>query len=173
MTLVEIVADRVRVAYWDEDIPCVPTVLRTLGELFELEVIEQVYAACWGLNGAGNYGAQCGLVEGALMFISLLASREGIDTIVLWQACADFASDFEQRFGTLRCQKLRPEGFNDDDPPDVCEVLTVESIVFSAWFISDWFGIEMKMAGLKSVSSSGKTYGGRHPKPSGCRPGKV
>jgi hypothetical protein len=54
MTLVEIVADRVRVAYWDEDIPCVPTVLRTLGELFELEVIEQVYAACWGLNGAGN-----------------------------------------------------------------------------------------------------------------------
>jgi hypothetical protein len=164
MTHVDFVADRVRRAYWDEDIPCVPTVLRTLGELFELRVGEQVYASCWGLNGAGNYGAQCGLVEGTLMFISLLAHREGINTVEMWQACADFASDFEQRFGSLQCRKLRPEGFNDDDPPHVCEELTVESIAFSAWFISDWFGIELKLAGLKSVLHSGKTYGSCHPR---------
>lgn len=169
MTLVEFVADRVRVAYLDEDIPCVPTVLRTLGESFELEISEQVYASCWGLNGAGNYGAQCGLVEGVLMFISLLASREGIDTLDMWQACADFASDYEQRFGSLQCRTLRPEGFHADDPPDVCEVLTVESIVFSARFISDWFGVEMKLAGLKPVSDFGKTTGGGSPQPSGYR----
>jgi hypothetical protein len=179
MTLVEIVADRVRVAYWEEDIPCVPTVLRTLGELFELEVGEEVYTSCWGLNGAGNYGAQCGLVEGALMFISLLASRERFDTIDMWQSCADFASDYEQRFGSLRCRELRPEGFNDDDPPDVCEALTVESIVFFAWFISDWFGIKPKLAGLKLESHPVETLsgcppapGGCRPKPSGCRPKK-
>jgi hypothetical protein len=79
------------------------------------------------------------------MFIGLVADREGIGTIEMWQACADFASDFEKRFGSLRCKELRPEGFNDDDPPHVCEVLTVESIVFSARFVADWFGIEMKL----------------------------
>ncbi|UCD56261.1 MAG: C_GCAxxG_C_C family protein [Candidatus Hydrogenedentota bacterium] len=154
MTLIEFVADRVRDAYWNEDIHCVPTVLRILGELFGLDVHEQVYASCWGLNGAGNYGAQCGLVEGTLMFISLIAGREGIDTVETWQACSDFASDYEKRFGSLRCCELRPEGFNDDDPPHLCEVLTVESVVFSARFINTWFGIEMELPGLKSTRRS-------------------
>jgi hypothetical protein len=43
------------------------------------------------------------------------------------------------------CRELRPGGFNDDDPLHMCAVLTIESIVFSTRFISDWFGIEMKL----------------------------
>ncbi|MCP4704215.1 MAG: C_GCAxxG_C_C family protein [candidate division Zixibacteria bacterium] len=122
-----------------------PTIIRTLEELFELKIEKQVYKACWGLNGAGLYGAQCGLVEGTLMFISLLAHRENIEQEKMWQACADFAREYEQQFGSLQCKKLRPGGFNEDDPPMLCKPLTEESIIFSARFIAKRFGLEMKI----------------------------
>ncbi len=155
MTLDEFVANCVKKAYWDDDIPCSPTTLRILGELFGLKIGEQVYTACWGLNGAGKYGAQCGLVEGTIMFIGLMAHREDLEKEKMSEACFDFAKNYEHKFGSLRCKELRPGGFKDDDPPQLCEPLTVNSIVFSARFISDWFSIRMKPNELKFAEKPG------------------
>ncbi len=79
------------------------------------------------------------------MFIGLMAHRENIEQKKMWQACNDFASEYEKQFGSLRCKKLRPGGFNEDDPPMLCKPLTINSIIFSAQFISKWFGLVMKI----------------------------
>ena len=141
-SLRDFIAEGVRQAYHGEDIPCVPTSLRILGQLFDIEISGDVYTACWGLNGAGLYGAQCGLVEGALMILSMLCHRYKMDTDGISRVCSNFASDFEDRFGSLLCRELRPEGFTNDQPPHLCEERTVAAIVFAAEFIEDVFKIK-------------------------------
>ncbi len=145
MTLKEFVSSRVEKSYHDDEVPCVIATLRILSELFQLPIDKQVYESSWGFNGAGQYGAQCGLVEGTLMFIGLLSHREGLDKTKMWEACNEFAKSYEQKFGSLRCKELRPGGFNDGDPPHLCEPLSINSIIFSAEFISDWFKIDTNL----------------------------
>ena len=51
--------------------------------------------------------------------------------------CRRFAGQFRSRFGSLRCLELRPGGFNEWDPPPLCEELTVESILFVYEFMAE------------------------------------
>lgn len=138
----DFVAAGIKQAYRGEDIPCVPASLRILGQLYGIEITGEVYAACWGLNGAGMYGAQCGLVEGPLMFLSLVCDRSHpMDTLEISRVCSNFAFDFEQKFGSLLCRELRPEGFSEDQPPHLCEKLSVDTITFAAEFVYDVFAL--------------------------------
>ena len=129
------IKDRVHELYWNDDINCARTVIICLSELFEIAIEQQTIWSAVGLHGAGGYRAQCGLVEGTLMFmgIYLHAMEKTEDEIV--SACYDFASTFEKTFGSLRCLELRPTGFSESDPPHMCEKLTCKGIEFAYQYI--------------------------------------
>ena len=106
--------------YWSIDENCARTTLRILG-----------------MHGAGGLGAQCGLVEGSLMFIGAYLAGRGMDRQEIVVCCREYAKLFTGRFGSLYCHDLRPGGFRDDDPPHRCEGLTVEAIGFTFRFLKE------------------------------------
>jgi C_GCAxxG_C_C family probable redox protein len=124
--------------YWQDDINCATTNLKILSEIFSIELSEQVIDAALGMHGAGKYGAQCGLVEGTLMFLGIIGRGKGIPDDKIVDSCNEFAQQFENRFQTLLCKVLRPEGFHQDNPPHLCEELTCEAVMFNVGFINDF-----------------------------------
>ena len=136
----QLVHDRVHGAYWHEDWNCAETTLRILSEVLDVTPHPQVLDAAVGMHGAGGYRAQCGLVEGALMFIGLFGRAHSIPHDAIARTCRHFAEAFEERFGSLLCRDLRPEGFSPDNPPHVCEELTRQAVLFDIAFLTDWAG---------------------------------
>lgn len=128
---------RVHELYWDIDLNCARTALTCFGELFQHDINEQTMNAAIGLHGAGGFRAQCGLVEGALMFIGIYLRDKGKDDEEISKACHQFAEQFTEKYGSLRCFELRPNGFNETDPPHACESLTAEAINYTYQFIAD------------------------------------
>jgi len=131
--------------YWDHDDTCAVTTLMIASDLFEVSLQPQVLDAALGMWGAGGYRAQCGLVEGALMFIGLLGSQLGKNRDDVSSLCKRYAERFEQRFGSLTCKELRPEGFRPDNPPHICEDLSKRAIRFACGFIAEAFAIEPRL----------------------------
>lgn len=121
--------------YWNSDTNCARTTLLCLSAIFDTEIETQTYQSAVGLHGAGGFRAQCGLVEGTLMFIGLYFAEKGISEDKIVALCYKYAEAFTQKFGSLTCRDLRPNGFNADDPPHLCEGLTVEAIEFGIKFI--------------------------------------
>jgi len=146
MTLRDYVSSRVHGAYHDQDTPCAATALRILGEIFEQDIHEQVLQAAWGLNGAGKHGDQCALVEGTLMLLGLLGHRRGLSQEELYLVCREYAQAYTGRFGSLLCRELRPGGFNDSDPPHLCEAMSVDAIVLATNFITAQFELEPRLS---------------------------
>jgi hypothetical protein len=133
----QVVRLRVHEGYWGHDWNCVVTTLRILSEVFDISLHRQVLDGALGMHGAGGYRAQCGLVEGALLAIGILGKARGLDDDAVVEACYRFAEAFEDRFGSLLCQELRPEGFSPDNPPHLCEELTRRAILFDIQVIGD------------------------------------
>ena len=131
----EYIKSRVHELYWNDDINCARTAIICLSELFETAVEMQVIWSAVGLHGAGGYRAQCGLVEGTLMFIGIYLHELGKTEDEIVSACYDFASAFDKAFGSLRCFELRPTGFSESDPPHMCESLTCGGIEFASQYI--------------------------------------
>lgn len=121
--------------YWDLDINCARTTLYCLGELFNVSLSTQTINSAIGLHGAGGYRAQCGLVEGTLMFIGIYFSPKGKNDLEIADICYEFAGEFSKKFASLSCFDLRPNGFSESDPPHACEKITVEAIRFTYEFI--------------------------------------
>jgi len=136
MKMKEYIKKRVHELYWNEDINCARTTIICLSELFELAIEPQTLWSAVGLHGAGGYRAQCGLVEGALMFTGIYFHTQGKTEEDAVSACCHFASAFEQTFGYLRCFDLRPTGFSENDPPHMCENLTCRAIAFTYEYLS-------------------------------------
>ncbi|WP_457574774.1 C-GCAxxG-C-C family (seleno)protein [Desulfolithobacter sp.] len=134
------VTPRVARCYWDRDLNCTPTSLLILAEAFEVELTDQVLAAAIGMHGAGRYGAQCGLVEGGLLFTGILGRNLGLADSDIESICHRFAGTFEEKFSSLRCSRLRPGGFRADDPPHLCETLTIQAIAHSIDFLARTMG---------------------------------
>jgi hypothetical protein len=88
------------------------------------------------MHGAGEYGAQFGLVEGTLMFLGIYDRKNGISDEKTAEICREYARQFEGKFTSLQCSILRPEGFKPDNPPHICEVLSIKAIEFSINYIS-------------------------------------
>ncbi len=131
-----IVTTMVHENYWINDYNCATTTLIVLSELFNTPLEQQVFYASRGMYGAGGFRAQCGLVEGTLMFLGILGTEKGLDDPAIADLCYKYAEEFTKEFGSLLCRDLRPEGFDDDNPPHLCEDLTVKSILFSERFIT-------------------------------------
>lgn len=121
--------------YWKNDINCARTTLRCLSELFLVELTEQTVHAAIGLHGAGGFRAQCGLVEGALMFIGIYYKQLGKQDAEIAALCYQYAEVFSAEFGSMLCFDLRPGGFSEYDPPHACEELTARTIEFAYSFI--------------------------------------
>lgn len=126
---------RVRNYYWVENLNCTTTVLKVLAETYEVELSQQVLDAALGMHGAGCYGAQCGLVEGTLLFIGIFGRAGNIPDERIIAACRSFAREFEEQFSSLLCRELRPQGFSPDLPPHLCEKLSCAALGFSTAFI--------------------------------------
>ncbi|MBF0106761.1 MAG: C_GCAxxG_C_C family protein [Deltaproteobacteria bacterium] len=130
------VKDSVKKYFWEHDLNCATTTLKVLAERFEINLNDQVINAALGMHGAGRYGAQCGLVEGSLMFLGIFGRTNGIADDNIVKLCREFAQQFENQFKSLQCNILRPGGFQPDDPPHLCENLTCEANQFSIEFIN-------------------------------------
>lgn len=137
MQSMEFINNKVHSYYWEDDLNCANTSLLTLSELFEINLCSQIVDAGIGMHGAGGYGAQCGLVCGGLMFIGILGKEKGLGTRDIVNTCFEFAKGFEKEFGSLDCRALRPQGFNPDNPPHLCEELTKKAIIFTQSYLDN------------------------------------
>jgi len=135
MNYLEFIKTRVARYYWEEDINCATTVMRILSEVFNIELSDQVISAATGMHGAGEYGAQCGLVEGGLMFLGIFTTHNGYSRDATVECCFEFAQAFESNFSSLQCSVLRPEGFKRTNPPHICEPLTCRAVEFTLSFV--------------------------------------
>ena len=73
-----------------------------------------------------------------LVFLGLQGAlaEESAEEISL--RCRDFAAAFEDRFGSLRCRQLRPQGFPQDGPSHACEMLTAQAVAFARqWLLAE------------------------------------
>ncbi|NSW53424.1 MAG: C_GCAxxG_C_C family protein [Anaerolineae bacterium] len=128
----------VHAAYWEHDHNCARTTLIALCEQAGINLPAVLWDAAAGMHGAGGYGAQCGLVEGMLLFLGWQGKHLGLPEDEVVQLCRAYAAGFEARFGSLRCAVLRPQGF----PPELagqhlCEGLTVEAVLFDLAFLQE------------------------------------
>lgn len=125
--------------YWIDDFNCATTTLKTLSKAFSVEISQQVIDSAIGMHGAGKYGAQCGLVEGMLLFIGIYGRSRKIDDSKIVDLCSSLAEGFENNFSSLLCSQLRPGGFKETDPEHLCEEITIKAITWGIKFIkSKW-----------------------------------
>ena len=110
--------------------------LAFLGERFDVSIAPQTFHAAIGLHGAGRFRAQCGLVEGALIFIGILGTERGLSEKEIETLCRRFAETFTETFGSLLCRDLRPGGFRPSDPPHACESITVKAAGLAEEFMN-------------------------------------
>lgn len=136
------IADRAHDFYWDQEDSCIITTLKILSEVFSEKLDSELYAAAYGLN-AGRHCSQCGLIEGALLFIGVYAKREGATKESITALCHEYAADFESEFGSVLCKELRPEGFSPQNPPHLCENITQRAVLFAATFLDAQFGLKV------------------------------
>lgn len=153
------VRSRVARYYWRDDVNCATAALNILAEHFDFPLSEQVIDAAVGMHGAGEYGAQCGLVEGALMFLGIMGRSQGVPDPAIVSACRAFAEGFEKRFRSLSCAVLRPQGFTPGNPPHLCENLTCAAIGFSIDSVQGAF----KSAGARRSPGQARDCSESHP----------
>lgn len=132
----DLINERVHAYYWIDDINCAKTTLKTLAEIFEINLSSQVVESATGLPDKGIFGLPCGLVQGSLMFIGILGQERGLDNKNIVELCNDFANRFQNEFGCLTCKGLRPQGFKPENPPHLCEEITKKAIRFGANYIN-------------------------------------
>ena len=132
------IEDCVKKYYWEYDLNCATTNLKILSEIFSITLSDQIISAAIGMHGAGKYGAQCGLVEGTLMFLGIIGKKYSFQEETIVDHCREYAKQFENTFQSLSCKSLRPEGFNKENPPHLCEKLTCKAIEFNREFISNF-----------------------------------
>ena len=122
--------------YWIDDLNCATVMLKILSERFNMPLHQQVLDSSTGMNGAGKSGIQCGLLEGLLMFIGIVAQSKGFYKEDIENFCRDCAQQFEEKYDHFLCRDLRPQGFYPDNPPHLCERLTGDAVKFSIDFLS-------------------------------------
>ena len=122
--------------YNELDLNCAEASLKVLSEAFDFDLGQQLFDSASGMNGAGQFRAQCGLVEGPLMFMGAYLRSKQLSKDLVKISCQTFAKEFEANFGSLLCRDLRPNGFNENDLPYLCSGLSLKAIVFTLNYVS-------------------------------------
>lgn len=143
MDIKEYIKKNVANYYWGKDVNCATTMLNVLSKIYQVNLENQVINAAIGMHGAGSFGAQCGLVEGALMFIGILGEEKGLSNEAIIDLCYCYAKEFEEKFSSLVCKQLRPQGFKLDNPPHLCEDLTNQAVQFAIKYLEKNVPISM------------------------------
>jgi len=99
-----LVQQRVHEYYWRDDANCATTTLKILSETLAVEVCDQVIDAALGMHGAGGYRAQCGLVEGALMFLGIAGRHGGSRTRMSWMRARTSRASSNAASGACRAR---------------------------------------------------------------------
>lgn len=133
-----LITERVHQYYWENNISSTVTTLKILAECFGIELQDQIIDAALGMSGARTNRAQCGLIEGSLMFIGILGKDRGVSEKACIAFCQDLSNYFVQEYGSMQCKFLRPEGFYDENPPHLCEGLTTDVICKTVDIFSKW-----------------------------------
>ncbi len=133
--ILEQMRDHVQDSLFAREEDAAVTVLRGLGELFDTALPTQLLQAAEAVSGAGCSGAQCGIVEGALLFLGLHYAGKGRSRAEIRRLSGAFAAAYAEKWGSLRCADLRPGGVHEDDPPTLCAGLVMEGILFTREFI--------------------------------------
>lgn len=131
----KMIRQRVKDYYWQHNLNCATVTLKILAEQYSLELSHQVLDSSVGMHGAGNYGAQCGLVEGTLLFLGILGRAQRLSDDQISILCSQYAGRFEEHFSSLQCCELRPEGFSSELPPHLCEELSARAVAFGSAFL--------------------------------------
>ena len=139
------ISEKVHRCFWGKNYNCPMTAVTVLSEVFDITLDQQVLDAVIGMNGAGKFGAQCGLVEGCLALLGIIGTKNDMNKDQIMGASYDFASKFQERFGSLLCSVLRPEGFHPKNPPYLCENLAIRALTFNTEFISRKTGEAISM----------------------------
>lgn len=129
------IRDSVAYYFREKQYNCTKTMLCTLSDQLGVTLGQQVQNAALGMHGAGGFRAQCGLVEGALMFIGLYFTHIGKSEVQVIELCYRFAEAFTGYFGSLLCYDLRPQGFHPGDEPYQCQDLAGRAIIFAYDFM--------------------------------------
>jgi len=127
----EFIQKNVKNFYWKEEINCATTMMKILSKLYHIRLDKQIIDGALGLHGAGGFGAQCGLVEGGLIFLGILGKQHSLSNEEIVKLCYAYAQNFEKTFGSLSCTILRPQGFHPNNPPHLCESLTNKAVQFA------------------------------------------
>lgn len=85
----KIINDSVHDMYWNMDMNCARTAMMTLSKVFGYKIEDQLDHAGIGMHGAGGFGAQCGIVEGTLMFIGCYLKSNCIKDNIIVKFCFD------------------------------------------------------------------------------------
>ena len=110
--------------------------LKLLAEVHHVKLEDQVLKAALGMNGSGRYGAQCGLVEGMIMFLGIWGDLKGYSYGRIQMICNLYAEKFEKTFGSLTCGRLRPEAeATAEDPAHACRELKVKALLMDLAFL--------------------------------------
>ncbi|MGH0054060.1 MAG: C-GCAxxG-C-C family protein [Sphaerochaetaceae bacterium] len=131
-----LITSMVHTLYHENNTNCARTMLLVLAKLFDQNLEKQTLQSAVALHGCGGHRDQCGLVEGAVMFLGIYFLGKGWEEQQVVRLVYMYAEHFKETFGSLLCRELRPRGFSKEDPPHVCEELTVRAITFTHQFIS-------------------------------------
>lgn len=132
------VAEKVHYFYHEAGINCAVGTLMLLSDIFSIELQEQVYDSAIAMVGAGKYGAQCGILEGCMMFASIYAIKFGLGKKEIVPLIYKWSSMFEKEMGSIVCKGLRPYPFTPEDAPKhLCEPITVKGVSLAVKFIKE------------------------------------
>ena len=110
--------------------------MKLLAEVRNVKLDKQVLKAALGMNGAGRYGGQCGLVEGMIMFLGIWGDLKGFPDGQIQMICRSYADKFDKTFGDLTCGSLRPEAeAAAEDPAHACRELKVKALLMDLAFL--------------------------------------
>lgn len=124
--------------YHEAGINCATGTLILLSEFYDLPLDQQVLDSAAGLHGAGKYGAQCGLLEGGLMFIGIICKKNGVAKGDIVTLCHDWAELFETKMGSIVCRGLRPFPFTPEDAPKhLCEPISVKALKIAVRYMDE------------------------------------
>ncbi|MCK5126643.1 MAG: C_GCAxxG_C_C family protein [candidate division Zixibacteria bacterium] len=124
----QFIEDKIKIYFEIEEHNCAVCVIKVLSERFDFPIEQQTLDACLAQNGLGQYGAQCGLITGATMFLGIVAAQNNWEKEKLYLHTRELTALFEKKFKSLLCSAIRPEGFHEDNPPYICQPRTVDAL---------------------------------------------